>query len=401
MSTTNGHTISIDELDRLSLVEEPPAPPKKLIHADELDNLPPLSWLVDGEIPRNGLSALVGPSGSGKSFVALDYALRIAQLDAVVYVAAEGASGYAIRKNAWCRHYQEPAGHLHFWLEAVNLLDPSAVDAFIAEVRPLAPAMIVLDTLARCMVGGDENSAKDMGLFIAACDRVRNATGATILLVHHTGKSGEYRGSSSFLGALDTMITLTNDDGLITLSCGKTKDHKEFTARYLRMLPSGESCVLVPAAQVVGSLSKSNRLTDQQRKMLQFLALEIFEESGARSRDIEQKNIMPRASIFNVLSGLKRVGYISQGSKGDPYYITPSGREALQRETEAGSLERALPHPNAQVQQSKGSLTTSPMDFKSNSPTVSHSFRSETETRLETETDSQTNGNKPDGRVPS
>ncbi len=68
---------TLDELDRSSLILDTPKP-RKLVHADELDHLPPPSWLVEGEIPCNGLCALVGASGSGKSFATLDYALRIA-----------------------------------------------------------------------------------------------------------------------------------------------------------------------------------------------------------------------------------------------------------------------------------------------------------------------------------
>ncbi|HSH81237.1 MAG TPA: AAA family ATPase, partial [Herpetosiphonaceae bacterium] len=312
------------------------------------------------------------------------YALRIAQHSNVIYVAAEGASGYAARKNAWCHHHNVPTGGLHFWLEPVNMLDPAAVAGFIGEIAHIGPALIVVDTLARCMVGGDENSAKDMGLFIDACDRVRIATGATVLTVHHTGKGGDYRGSSAFKGAMDTMIELKNDDGLITVSCAKAKDTTHFASRYLRMVQVGESCVLVPAGQV--SLTKSNRLSAGQRTMLEFLALSIFEGTGARSRDIEQRNLMQRSSVYNVLSSLKTLGYISQGAKGDPYFITDDGRAALQREIDAGSLN-GLPRPNDQVQQSNGSPTSVQQTLSPVVQEVSHPLRGETWTGLETELD--------------
>ena len=80
--------------------------------------------------------------------------------------------------------------------DALNLLDPKTPGELLADIGielPEAyqrPALIIVDTLARCMVGGDENSAKDMGLFIAHADALRKETGATVLIIHHTGKNG-------------------------------------------------------------------------------------------------------------------------------------------------------------------------------------------------------------------
>ncbi|MCA1646651.1 MAG: helicase RepA family protein [Chloroflexi bacterium] len=55
---------------------------------------------------------------------------------------------------------------------------------------PELPVALFTDTLARGMVGVDENSAQDMGLFIQTADRIRQATGATVVVLHHHGKSG-------------------------------------------------------------------------------------------------------------------------------------------------------------------------------------------------------------------
>ncbi len=37
--------------------------------------------------------------------------------------------------------------------------------------------MIILDTLARCFGGNDENDARDMGAFIRGCDDLKRRTG--------------------------------------------------------------------------------------------------------------------------------------------------------------------------------------------------------------------------------
>ena len=40
------------------------------------------------------------------------------------------------------------------------------------------------NTMARTLVGGDENSAKDMGEFVSNVENIRRETGACVLVVH-------------------------------------------------------------------------------------------------------------------------------------------------------------------------------------------------------------------------
>jgi DNA-binding Lrp family transcriptional regulator len=86
--------------------------------------------------------------------------------------------------------------------------------------------LIVVDTLARCFTGGDENSSKDMGRFVAACDALRKETGATVLVVHHSGKDkSSERGSSALRGAADAMFEVTNPEfRKIHVRCTKQKE---------------------------------------------------------------------------------------------------------------------------------------------------------------------------------
>src|SRR5262249_12693314 len=98
-------------------------------HANELDHLPPIRWLIPGEIPEKAPVVLFGQSGAGKSFVPRDYSLRIAQEQPVLYTPAEGYAGYASRKIAWCKFHKRDAGQLYFPEDntAVALLDASVV----------------------------------------------------------------------------------------------------------------------------------------------------------------------------------------------------------------------------------------------------------------------------------
>jgi hypothetical protein len=69
--------------------------------------------------------------------------------------------------------------------------------------------MVVIDTLARCFGGNDENDARDMGAFIEGCDVIKQKTGATVLVVHHSGKDEGKELEVPVLSALRLIPSLT------------------------------------------------------------------------------------------------------------------------------------------------------------------------------------------------
>ncbi|PZO63517.1 MAG: hypothetical protein DI498_13285 [Paracoccus denitrificans] len=134
---------------------------------------------------RCGLSMLYGPSNSGKTFVALDIAMRVAagtpwrgykiNGGAVLYIAAEGGAGVLNRLAALKQEYPQMAS-------APFTLSPAGLDLHgegnavaVCEIMPHAKlALIVVDTLARSMGEGDENTAKDVAQFVK---KLRHAAG--------------------------------------------------------------------------------------------------------------------------------------------------------------------------------------------------------------------------------
>lgn len=196
-----------------------------------------MEWLVKGLIPSEGLGVLYGPPGTGKSFVALDLAARIASgLDwqglrvkktgMVLYVASEGGTqSLRNRAVAWTiGNGGRGAGPVLVFPGALRLGRGAAegaadrVAGFAlkqAASAGVGVSMVVVDTLARNMLG-DENTAADMGEFVAACDRIVALTGAFVLLVHHSGKDAGRgaRGSSSLLSAVDLGMELSREPGL-------------------------------------------------------------------------------------------------------------------------------------------------------------------------------------------
>lgn len=188
--------------------------------------------LVADLLDHGALSVVYGDSNTGKSFFALDLAFSVArgvpwrghatERRGVVYVAAEGAGSIKMRAKAYEKHHGVEAATTPFWImpDSVNLFDPAAdTSELIACVRDAgeqsgAPiGLIVVDTLARVMAGGDENSGRDMGALVRNLDKIRADTGANVMLIHHSGKDKARgaRGHSSLRAAVDTELEVTSN----------------------------------------------------------------------------------------------------------------------------------------------------------------------------------------------
>ncbi len=230
----------------------------------ELAARPKPEMLIGRVLTCAGTSLLTAKHASFKSFFALDMALCVATGTAwhgetikrgpVVYVAAEGASGLEKRVRAWMIDHDESdfPRDFHVLDEPARIADAGVLTAFIEAVSELRPALIVLDTLARCAVGLDENSARDMGLFVEATRELAAATGAHVLIVHHNNKGGEFRGSTAIAAAVDTHMSLErNGQGdTATLKFEKQKDFEElpplgFTKRIIELNSGGREHSLV------------------------------------------------------------------------------------------------------------------------------------------------------------
>ena len=181
-----------------------------------------IGWWIRGWVQKNALVMVHGKSGAGKTFVVLDLLLRIAsgidnwgvhavQRGKVIYLAGEGHSGLGPRIRAWMHHYG--VTDVDMWVSPCAFdLDTNEGMSFLKQVLneiDVEPDVIVVDPLLAHM-SGDENSARDTKLLLSACADIRQAFGATVILVHHTGNAAEAqqraRGSSAWRAAVDIEI---------------------------------------------------------------------------------------------------------------------------------------------------------------------------------------------------
>lgn len=203
---------------------------------------PPAQWIIKGLLPRASLAVLYGASGSGKTFFALDVAGCVARgaewrgvpvaQGTVAYVVAEGASGFRDRAHAYCRQHKiDPDSFpVRILADAPNMMNNTDVTDVIAALMDLGPlAVVFLDTYARVMGNGNENEAQDVNRVVRNCDLIHKATGAIVVLVHHTGKdtTSGARGSSALRAAADVEIEVSRAKAFRAATITKMKDGKD------------------------------------------------------------------------------------------------------------------------------------------------------------------------------
>jgi hypothetical protein len=176
----------------------------RLLSPEDLELLPPPEWLLEGRLPE-GQTWMYGEPGSGKTFLALDWAASVSAKGMnVIYFVGEGVQGFARRVWAWRQAYGRDISTFRAVPQAPHLLQPKSVEMLRDTVEKFSPALIVIDTFARAAVGGDENSARDVGMAIDVLDGLWREMKVSSLVVHHSTKyQGVERGSSAIRGAAD------------------------------------------------------------------------------------------------------------------------------------------------------------------------------------------------------
>lgn len=217
---------------------EAPAPRFRLMTADDLAALPPVRWRVPGVLPAEGIAAIYGPAGSGKTFLTLDALGAVAdgrewfthrvEPCAVVYLALEGEAGIAQRVQAYrTRHGRAPA-RMRFIAQPFVLLERGDVAELAEAIRAAGGGggIVAIDTLNRAAPGADENDSRDMGRIIEGAKLLQAALGGLVLLIHHSGKDAAkgLRGHSSLMAALDAVIEVSRDGERREWRIAKSKD---------------------------------------------------------------------------------------------------------------------------------------------------------------------------------
>ena len=240
-------------------LNKPLITPETVSISSFLEDVKPTDWLIESVLDRGTLAALVAQPSRFKSFVALSMACSISTgtpwmgkpttKGPVVLLAGEGLQGIKSRTRAWFDHHDidESTSQLMITKGTFAAQDDTQMGCYIRSVEEVlkthqvteSPSMIIVDTYSRYAASLDENSASETAGMIAQLGRLQARFNATVLVVHHVSKAtGDARGSSAFVGALDWQYSLERHgdettssspidlrDLRVKLKLTKSKDH--------------------------------------------------------------------------------------------------------------------------------------------------------------------------------
>lgn len=321
--------------------KEPPGGRFHLKTIAELLAAPRPGWLVKGVLPTEGVGSMLGLSHVGKTFCAIDLAVavatgepwfghKVAKPAGVIYVTGEGRLQTRFAALLTARGMDAEQLHRLRVLERpVNLLEASGAELdelvsailAVAAVMGVGISMVVLDTLARMAPGSDEG-ARDTGLVIKACDKLRDALGCFVLLLHHPGHQNQNRarGHSSFYAALDAELLVESPDkqpgSVRTITASKVRDgeaERVLGAFQLEVLVLGQdedgdditSCALVPT-DAPAKAQQRVRLSDHQQMLMNALHAEL-DALGSRARVAGDSEIQKGAKTGQYMAGIDPV----------------------------------------------------------------------------------------------
>jgi len=207
---------------------------RDIIHGDD----EPIKWDVEDFLPEGGITLLSAPPSHYKTWLALDIARSVSAGGAFLGRATQPKQVYYIdRENPRrvLRSYLRKLGVTGYesfkvwpiWGDREPPQFSSEDYLNLSREKPL----IIFDSLIRFYPKGtDENKSTDISGIMGFL-RALTKEGATVVVLHHTGKAdkSEYRGSSDILGGVDVAYTIKKSEGLnaLNLKCIKSRFHME------------------------------------------------------------------------------------------------------------------------------------------------------------------------------
>ena len=294
-------------------------------------------WLMQEVIPLGIVAQLVAPGGTGKTMASLQLGVAVAtgqpfadlwhvgEPGAVLMLLGEDDDSELHRRIANISH-QMTANPEAIALLGQNLFIKSVIgednlmtntDPVSREVKHTAFTdrliltasqipnikLIVIDPASRFR-GGDENAAADTTRFVQALERLAQATGATVLLIHHANKAS-MNGSGTSQGAARGSSALTDGArlqiNLNTLNEASRKHHgiAEHDMRQYLTLTIAKTNYSAPQADVLLKRGEGGYLTraDSKPKLTEPTKLETEILRKVRAADKAGKPLSKTAFV--------------------------------------------------------------------------------------------------------
>lgn len=320
----------------------------RLITGPALANIRPSPPLVEGVLYKGTSAMLVGPPKCGKTFLVVDLVGAVLTgrdwqgfptdpdpTRPVVILAGEGLPEVPRRLTAWAQHYgYDPADILDRVVVlpgGLPLQEAEYRGALVEVLGELSPQLVVVDTLARHLVGGEENSGRDIGQFTATVDRVAETTGALVLTVHHVGKDPTRggRGHSSLLGNPYTELVAKGESPNLQVVNTAQRSAAEAAPWWCELVPAGTDPETGGPMSLVAKVRSGGAVLDPSRSvpLLELLAQLGGKPDGAGvtggvwQRAAAEELGIQESPFYKAVAKLREAGAVSQPTPRGRYWL--------------------------------------------------------------------------------
>lgn len=285
-----------------------------------------VDWLVDNLLPASGFSLLVAKPKAGKSTLARNLALAVAQerdffnrptqQGPVLYLALEE------KRSEVRKHFKEMGATGE---EEVYIYAASAPADALQQIRVVAeekkPALIIIDPLFRLTRVKDSNDYAQVTAALEPLLILPRETKAHVLCVHHAGK-GNREGGDSILGstaifaAVDTALLMKRSDRYRTIS-SQQRYGEDLPETILRFDPASRTVTL-------GESKKQEDVTRMKAAIAAFLKNQADPATEQEIKyHVEGNNGVKQTALRELVKD-QHVERIGTGKKGDPYKFSLS-----------------------------------------------------------------------------
>lgn len=271
-----------------------------------------LEYAVESVILKEGVVILAGLPKTGKSFIALDLALRCAKGELwlgllrtnakkVMYFDDDSpTAGFQDRVRKMMASYDEEFGKWPIIGSqlGVRVDDEVRWNTIMEAVQKHLPDIVIFDSLIRTH-SANENDAREMAIVFEKFRRLSSTFGCAVLLIDHerkpskhdSGKRENYlRGSTEKQAAVDSMLSLANTKSGLTLYNTLSRFTEEMNPISVEI-----------STDEHGSLSVNGRIADGANKQPKYDALELISsEIDASTNGITRKELVACGATRNL-----------------------------------------------------------------------------------------------------
>jgi putative DNA primase/helicase len=267
-----------------------------------------VDWILPDVLPANSRAMAYGDSGVGKSQTFTSIACHVAtgkpwrgkpvKQGTVYYIAVENPEAFPATAQAWDKMYKGAA----YWekhhkregetvppLHLIDKIDLSSPDSVSELLKRLGPAvLVIIDTLQVAMGDFDILRPNDNYRTIRQINRIRERTGATVLVVHHSQEGGiKPLGGTGVRGGYQVRMRLERyrgkaklgeqadfqDGDRVTLTCekmtrGRKFDQVSLPVQMVHVMRDVDVPMIAPAERSPAGLSQSAAAIRKRRSRM-------------------------------------------------------------------------------------------------------------------------------------